>query len=217
VVDVEYLYLRAEFLYGVTLNRPEEVEKVAYARRPKKLPTVLSEQEMASLIDTIRHPKYRIALMTAYSAGLRVSETAKLSVADIDSPRMLIHVRFGKGQVERIVPLSPRLLEMLRDYYRLYRPTSWLFPGPRPDEHISTRSLQRAVKRAAAAAGIHRKLGFHALRHSYATHMLEAGTDLKTIQSLLGHARLETTAIYTHVQKKVASATSPLDRLTLTE
>lgn len=202
-----------KFFYEVTLNRPNTVEQIAYGRRPKKLPSVLSEDEVRRLFDAIRNPKYRMATMTAYSAGLRVSETAHLSVEDIESGRMLIRVRHAKGAKERTVPLSPHLLDELRAYYRLVRPKTWLFPGERGERPISVRSLQRAVTEAAQTANIRSKLAFHVLRHSYATHMLEGGTDLRTVQILLGHARVETTTIYTHVQRKAEHAASPLDRV----
>lgn len=202
------------FLYRVTLDRPDEIRNLVYARRPKRLPTVLSVEEVEALVEAVRPATHRLALMTAYSAGLRVSETAQLRVEDIDSARMVIRIR-GKGQKEREVPLSPRLLELFRAHYRVARPKTWLFSGRDPDTHLSVRSLQRVCTRFAARAGIRRKFTFHSVRHSFATHNLEAGVDLKTIQTLLGHARLATTTIYTHVQRKAATTQSPLDRLKL--
>ncbi|MCK6551835.1 site-specific integrase [Myxococcota bacterium] len=202
-----------KFLYRVTLDRPTEVERVAYAKRPKKLPTVLSPEEVAALLEAVRPVMYRVALMTAYAAGLRVSETVRLRPEDIDSPRMLIHVRCGKGQKDRVVPLSQRLLETLRRYYAVARPKEWLFPNHRGTKPISARSMHRAMQRAMASAGLKRRCTMHSLRHSFATHLLEQGADLRTIQALLGHSKLETTAIYTHVQRKVEWTKSPLDVL----
>jgi len=148
----------------------------------------------------------------AYASGLRVSEIVALQVSDIDSARMLIHVRQGKGKKDRVVPLSAVLLEQLRAYWLLRRPTSWLFPGQSDDKPLDVSTLQRACKRARRAAAIGKPVTVHTLRHCFATHLLEAGTDIRTIQALLGHATLSTTTVYTHVQRRLVTATrSPLD------
>lgn len=152
--------------------------------------------------------------MTAYGAGLRVSEVVGLRIEDIDSQRMVIRVRQGKGKKDRYVMLSPKLLPLLREYWKAARPTGWLFPGQRSDRPITANSVRRACHQARAAAGIEKHVTVHTLRHSFATHLLEAGTDLRTIQLLLGHRSLKTTAIYTHVSAKTLQRTkSPLDLL----
>jgi site-specific recombinase XerD len=154
----------------------------------------------------------RTVLTTAYSGGLRLTESVTLQVPDIDSARMLIHVRQGKGQKDRLVPLSQTLLDLLRAYYRIRRPDTFLFPGSIAGAYISQSAVQGALKRAVKVAGIQRHVTVHTLRHSYATHMLEAGTDLRTIQAILGHSRIGTTQIYTHVQRhKITATKSPLD------
>jgi site-specific recombinase XerD len=203
-----------KFLYRVTLGRDEPVAKVPLAKRAKKLPVVLSPGEVQRLLDAVRDPRYRVALMLAYSAGLRLSEILALCVADIDSARMVLHVRAGKGKKDRYTILSPVMLETLREYWRLYRPTSYLFPAKRGQRPISESCLQRACKRAACDAGLAKGVGVHTLRHCFATHLLEAGTPVGVIQRLLGHRSLTTTALYTHVSADALhTTTSPLDRL----
>lgn len=207
-----------QFLYQTTLGRDERFEKLPCARVPKRLPTVLSTDELRRLFDVAsRDVKHKALLMTLYGSGLRVSEVAALRPADIDSARMLIHVRLGKGAKDRMTKLSPRLLEVLREYWRAVRPkTCWLFPqATDPQRPMNTTSIERMVQRLARRAGIGSKtVTPHTLRHSYATHLLDAGTDLRTIQVLLGHRNLKTTAIYLHVsQAKIAAAASPLDLL----
>jgi site-specific recombinase XerD len=157
----------------------------------------------------------RIALTTAYASGVRVSELVAPRAEDIDSARMLLHVRQDKGNKERIVPLSQTWLAALRDYWRWARPQGgWLFPGQRPDQPVSVHTIQNACRAARRAAGLQKPVTVHTLRHSFATHLLEAGTDLRTVQALLGHASVSTTAIYTHVQRHLVTATrSPLDLL----
>lgn len=202
------------FFYKVTLGKEWMIEHLPYAKKPKKLPVVLSREEMRRFLDCLPQWSYRIILMTAYSAGLRVSEVATLRVADIDSSRLLIRVDAGKGRKDRYVPLSKILLEVLRAYWQVARPATWLFPGQQPDHYVSTRTIQRACGRAARAAGIRKHVTPHTLRHSFATHLLEAGTDVLTIQKLLGHRNLKTTTIYTHVSRaQILSTTSPLDLL----
>jgi len=205
-----------QFLYQITLGRDDRFEKLPCARVPKRLPTVLSIDELRRLFDVAaRNVKHKALLMTLYGAGLRVSEVAALRPGDIDSKRMLIHVRLGKGAKDRMTKLSPRLLEVLQEYWRAARPRIWLFPqADNPSRAINTLSIQRMVPRLAKQAGITKAVTPHTLRHSYATHLLDAGTDLRTIQVLLGHRNLKTTAIYLHVsQARIAAAASPLDLL----
>ena len=191
--------LALQFLYRVTLGREWVVEKVACPKAPKKLPVVLSQDEMARFLDALQNPKHRALLMTAYAGGLRLSEVARLRVEDIDSARMVIHVRQGKGHKDRDVMLSPRLLAVLREYWATYRPRPYLFPGRQPDRPISLRTVQMVCERALAASGLSKHVHMHTLRHSFATHLLESGTDLRTIQVLLGHHSFSTTARYLHI------------------
>ena len=200
------------FLYRVTLKQTWALERLPYGKRPKRLPCVLSQQQVLQFLSAVDHLVSRMALATAYAGGLRVSEVAVLRVEDIDSARMLIHVRQGKGQKDRIVPLSKVLLESLRGYWRVFRSKEWLFPGRNPQQPICVHTLQRACKRARKAAGLGKRVTPHTLRHCFATHLLEQGTDIRTVQALLGHATLSTTAIYTHVERRLITATrSPLD------
>ena len=201
------------FFYRVTLNQTWPLERLPYGKRPKRLPCVLSQQEVLRLLMAVRPPVGRMALATAYASGVRVSELVALRVEDIDSARMLIHVRQGKGNKERIVPLSQVLLAALRDYWRAVRPKGgWLFPGQSPDKPINVHTIQKTCLNARRAAGLKKPATVHTMRHSFATHLLEAGTDIRTVQALLGHASLSTTAIYTHVQRRLVTATrSPLD------
>lgn len=203
------------FFYGVTLNRGEIPERIAYARMPRKLPAILSADEVVRFLEAVPSLKARAALTTAYAAGLRVSEVVSLKVGDIDSDRMLLQVRHGKGAKDRTVMLSAQLLDILRTYWRLTRPTDWLFPG-REDRPINVTVLHSACRSAAKAAGLTKKVSVHTLRHSFATHLLESGVDIRIIQVLLGHNCLSTTARYTQVATTtIAAAQSPLDRLTL--
>lgn len=204
-----------QFFYQVTLGRDEHFEKLPCARVPKRLPTVLSAEELRRLFEVARDVKHKALLMTLYGAGLRISEALALKPADIDSRRMLIHVRLGKGNKDRMVKLSVQLLEVLRQYWRARRPKDWLFPqSSNPHRPMESGTAQRIVTRAARRAGITRRVSPHTLRHSYATHLLDAGTDLRTIQLLLGHRNLQTTSLYMHVsQAKLNAAASPLDRL----
>jgi site-specific recombinase XerD len=207
-----------KFLYGVTLHVAWQVEHIPYGRKPRSLPVVLSQDEVASLIKAVSQPVCRMALLTAYAAGLRITETVALKAENIDAARMLLHIEQGKGQKPRLVPLSEVLLKHLRAYWRSGRPkvknSPWLFPSADPAKPIDTTTIQKACQRARAAAGIKKHATPHTLRHCYATHLLEAGTDLCTVQALLGHASLSTTAIYTHVKRKLVTATkSPLDAI----
>lgn len=204
------------FFYGVTLDRAEIPERIVYARMPRKLPTILSADEVVRFLEAVPSLKARAALTTAYAAGLRASEAASLRVADIDSDRMLIQVRHGKGAKDRTVMLSPQLLAILRTYWRLSRPQDCLFPGRKPDQPIAITVLHAACRSATKAAGLTKRVSVHTLRHSFATHLLESGTDIRIIQVLLGHRNLSTTALYTQVATSTISATqSPLDRLSL--
>jgi site-specific recombinase XerD len=202
------------FLYRITLRRGDVVEALPYPRKPKRLPVVLSPEEVTRLLRAIRSPKQRAILMTAYAAGLRVSEAVALRVRDIDSQRMLLRVRQAKGKKDRYVMLSPRLLEVLRAYWKKYRPADLLFPGRCAGRPLTTRQVYRACRQAAEAAGLTKHVTVHTLRHSFATHLLEGGIDLRTIQVLLGHGSIKTTALYAHVTtQRVQAVASPLDCL----
>ena len=181
----------------------------------RALPKVLSGEEVKRFLDALKNPKYRAIAFVLYSAGLRVSEAARLKVTDVDSDRSQIHVRQGKGRKDRYVMLSDVALGVLREYVRVERPHGWLFPaGHRRDRHITTRAIQEEVSLAAKRAGIKKRVTPHMLRHSFATHLLEAGTDLRYIQELLGHSKISTTVNYTHVARRDARRiTSPIDRL----
>ena len=213
----------AKFLYNVTLETPWPEGALPRARVPYKLPVVLGATEVAEFFQHVCTIRYRAALMTAYGAGLRVSEVVALRVCDIDSKRMLIRVQQGKGKKDRYAMLSPRLLEVLRAWWRAthrgWRPGStspadWLFPGWRMGRHMNTESLQTACREAAQAAGLVKRVTVHTLRHSFATHMLENGTDIRVIQALLGHTQINTTARYAAVSPNtIAHTRSPLDWL----
>ena len=199
----------------VTLNRPEMCRHLTMVRQSQKLPTVLSKEEVLQLLEAAPGVKYKAALSVAYGAGLRVSEVATLKVSDIDSKRMLIRVEQGKGKKDRHGMLSPQLLAILQDYWWVARPRLWLFPGRDPILPITTRQLYRVVRDTAEAVGINKRVSPHVLRHSFATHLYEQGTDIRTIQVLLGHSKLDTTARYAHVATKVLrEVASPLDMLT---
>lgn len=208
------------FFYTVTLRRRDLARGLVATRRPDNVREVLSVEEAARLLEAAPGIKYKAALGVAYGAGLRVSEVAYLKVDDIDSQRMLIRVEQGKGGKDRNAMLSPQLLELLRLWWRegkrrgVMFPHGWLFPGRSYTDPISTRQLHRAVQEAAEAAGIRKRVGPHTLRHSFATHLLEQDVDIRIIQVLLGHAKLDTTAIYTKVSTRTIQAVaSPLDKL----
>ena len=204
------------FFYGVTLGRARVPERIPYAREPSKLPVVLSADEVVCLLEAVSSLKSRAALTTAYAAGLRASEVAGLKVEDIDSARGVIQVRHGKGAKDRTVMLSPQLLAILRTYWRLARPRSFLFPGRDEDRPIDPTVLHAACRSAVKAAGLTKKVTLHTLRHSFATHLLENGTDIRIIQVLLGHANLSSTARYTQVAAHTIRTTqSPFDHLSL--
>jgi integrase/recombinase XerD len=205
-----------QFLYQVTLEMPWDKKCFHRLPRPQKLPIILSPQEIELFFDHVPGLMRRAALMCCYGAGLRNLETVTLHrQGDIDSQRMVIHVHDGKGGKDRCVMLSPRLLETLRTYHRAVRPQGpWLFPSWRPEHHLSAGALQDACRDACQRSGLHKRITPHTLRHSFATHLLENGTDSRIIQVLLGHSRIDTTARYTAVSSKLVAATaSPLDRL----
>jgi site-specific recombinase XerD len=202
------------FLYRVTLKQEWVMQDVVCAKKPHTLPVVLSLDEVTRFFAAITNLKHRAILMTAYAAGLRLSEVTHLRVADIDSQRMVIRVRQGKGQKDRYVMLSQNLLVVLREYWRVARTRDYLFPGVQPDAPISRRTVMNACRDAREIAGLSKGVTVHTLRHSFATHLLEAGTDLRTIQILLGHRSPSTTARYTHVATAASQSTqSPFDRL----
>lgn len=205
-----------QFLYLKTLEMPWDKGCFPRMRVATKLPVVLSPEEVTQYFEHVPSLKYRTALMLCYGAGLRITEAVSLHVRDIDSKRMLLRVEQGKGQKDRYVMLSPRLLAVLRCYYRALRPNaeSWLFPSWRKNWHLSSESVSQACRDAAKQSGLTKRVTAHILRHSFATHLLEQGTDTRVIQVLLGHSRIETTARYTHVSAKIiAGTTSPLDAL----
>src|SRR5436190_693992 len=204
------------FFYGVTLGHDAIPDRISYARQPSKLPVVLSADEVVRFLEAIPSLKSRTALTTVYAAGLRVSEVVLLKIADIDSQRMVIRVEQGKGGKDRYVMLSPQLLRILRTYWRLARPKRWLFPGRDDERPLVPNVLHAACRSACAAAGLSKQVTVHTLRHTFATHLLESGADVRIIQVLLGHASLASTARYTRVATKTISNTpSPLDRLRL--
>ena len=202
------------FFFTVTLERPDLVRPLTIVNEPRKAPVVLSQEEVARLLEAAPGLKYKAALSVAYGAGLRVSEVANLKVSDIDSQRMTLRVEQGKGQRDRYVMLSPQLLELLREWWRAARPQVWLFPGQNPINPMTTRQLNRAVTAAKTLAGISKRVSPHTLRHSFATHLLEQSVDIRVIQVLLGHAKLETTALYTRIAvNTIRDVESPLERL----
>jgi site-specific recombinase XerD len=204
------------FFYGVTLGHGEIPERIPYAREPRTLPVVLSADEVVRFLEAVPSLKTRTALTTAYAAGLRASEAVGVRIGDIDSRRMVIRVRHGKGGKDRYVMLSEQLLRILRTYWRLARPKDWLFPGRDGSGPIDVQVLYSACRSAAAAAGLGKRVTVHTLRHSFATHLLENGTDLRIIQVLLGHNNLSSTARYTRVSTGLIRKTeSPFDRLPL--
>ncbi len=204
-----------KFLYTTTLERPEEVADIPYPKKPKKLPDILSREEVEKLLGAIRSIKHRAITMTEYGAGLRISEACTLQICDIDSERMLIHVREGKGSKDRYVMLSECLLQVLRYYWTLVRPRGpYLFEGDRPGHPITPNGTRKVLRQAVKSCGFNKHVTPHSLRHAFATHLLEAGTDIRTIQRLLGHSSIETTARYTLVSEKhVRNTKSPLDLL----
>jgi site-specific recombinase XerD len=206
------------FLYRVTLGREETISHIPYPRKPRKLPVILSPAEVQRFLAAIKQLKYRAILMTAYAAGLRLSEVIHLQVTDIDSRRMTIRVRQGKGQKDRYVMLSATLLKLLPVYWRSEQPRTWLFPGRQSHLPIEDSSVQRVCRQAGRDAGLAKPVTVRVLRHCFATHLLEAGANIRVIQTLLGHRHLSTTQRYTYVSEKTVHATlSPLELLAPTD
>ena len=205
------------FLFAVTLGRSELTERMPFVREPRKLPVVLSPEEVARFLEAAPGLKYRAALSVAYGAGLRAAEIISLKITDIDSTRMVIRVEQGKGRKDRYVMLSEHLLALLRAYWKVARPQGWLFPGRDPVQPLTTRQLNRACHAAAQVAGIDKRVSLHTLRHSFATHLLEQKVDIRVIQVLLGHKKLDTTALYSQVATKtIREVRSPLEHLVIT-
>ena len=203
------------FFFRVTLDRPDLSRHLSIIHKPRKAPVILSPDEVARFLEAAPGIKYKAAFSVAYGAGLRVSEVASLKVSDIDSKRMMLRIEQGKGRKDRYAMLSPKLLELLRDWYRVARPQGWLFPGQNPTNPITARQLTRACHAAAEMADLKKRVTPHTLRHSFATHLLEQNIDIRVIQVLLGHSKLETTALYTRVATNtIREVMSPLDRLT---
>jgi site-specific recombinase XerD len=203
------------FLYKVTLQRQWSMDEVIPApKKPQTLPVVLSPEEVLRFLDSVASPKHRTILTTCYAAGLRISEAVRLTSPVIDSRRMVIRIAQGKGQKDRYVMLSPKLLAILRDWWRRERPTTWLFPGERPGQHVTRNAVELACRKAHRRSRIPKPVTPHSMRHAFAVHLLETGTDVRTIQLLLGHRSLATTARYLRIAtNKVCSTTSPLDLL----
>jgi site-specific recombinase XerD len=202
-----------KFFYENLLSRPKEVYDLPRAKKPHQLPSVFSESEILSIINATDNLKHKTMLCLAYASGLRISEITNMKIRDIDSKRMVITIRQSKGRKDRQVMLSDKLLVMLRSYYKEYKPKKWLFEG-QYGEQYSTRSISKVMTACKIKAKVYKKGNIHALRHSFATHLLEAGTDLVSIKQLLGHSSLKTTLTYTHVSKKhISKIQSPLDRL----
>jgi len=202
------------FFYHMTLGRSHLLDGIPCPKKIKRLPVVLSPDELRRFFAAIKNLKHRALFMTAYATGLRVSELTRLRVEDIDSSQGLIHVRQSKGWKDRYVRLSERLLAVLREYWKEYRPAPWLFPGQRPDKPMATSTVILLCRTIGYRAAIGKRVTVHILRHSYATHLLDHGTDLRTIQVLLGHRSLSTTALYVHIsQAKLKGTPSPLDLL----
>jgi len=214
VPTINHSLTALRFLFLVTLRKPAIVLDMPFVREPRRLPVVLSPDEVARLLDAAPGLKYKAALSVAYGAGLRASEVISLKVSDIDSARMVIRVEQGKGRKDRYVMLSEHLLQLLRAWWKAARPQGWLFPGQNRVNPLTTRQLNRACHAAAMAAGIDKGVSLHTLRHSFATHLLEQKTDIRVIQVLLGHKKLDTTALYTRVAlKALGDVTSPLEHI----
>ena len=206
-------YSALNFFYVKTLGRPWNGDKIPRSKVPKKLPSVLSKEEVQLIFSATKNLKHRAILMTIYSGGLRLSEATHLKVTDLDSQRMMIKVR-GKGNKERYTLLGEKALEILRSYWTVYHPTDYLFPSKKPDQPQDASTLQKAFKNSLQLSGINKKASVHTLRHSFATHLLEAGTDLFYIQRLMGHTTAKTTSIYLHVTRKdLTKVRSPIDLL----
>lgn len=216
VATINQIMCALRFFFGVTLKRGQVADQIPLARKTEPLPTVLSPTDVSRFLNAFRNIKHRTVFATIYAAGLRVSEAASLTVADIDSARMVIHVRQGKGRKDRYVMLSAQLLGILRTYWKAVRPKHYLFPGPDPDRPITVRSLQRFCRVAADATGLDKSVTVHTLRHSFATHLLEQGVSIRVIQDLLGHRHINATTRYAQVAlATIRQVQSPLDVLNI--
>ena len=203
-----------KFLYSEVLGKKGIIINFTRPKKEKRLPEILSQREIASLLNLVENIKHSAILFLTYSAGLRVGEVVRLKVSDIDSDRMLVRIEQGKGRKDRYTLLSETALEALRTYVKLYKPSKWLFPGAEADRFLTERTVQRIFEVAKKKAGIKKKATVHTLRHSFATHLLEGGVDLRYIQELLGHSNSKTTEVYTHVTKQsIRSIVSPLDNI----
>ncbi len=209
-----------KFFFEITLGRPDAISKMSHVRVPQRLPVVLTQEETARLIACAGNLKYKAALSVAYGAGLRAGEVVALKVGDIDSQRMCLRVDQGKGRKDRYAILSPVMLQAMRTWWRHARAKGkmldggWLFPGMNPIDPLTPRQLNRAIRHAATVAGIEKKISMHSLRHAFATHLLERKVDVRLIQVLLGHKKLETTTIYTHVATNLLrEVVSPMETL----
>ena len=202
------------FFYGTTLQRDWDIRRIPYQKTGRKLPLVLSQQEVKTLLETPTNIKHRAILMTAYAGGLRVSEVVNLRVGDIDSQRMTLRIEQGKGRKDRYVMLSSKLLGVLRQYWKTVRSRHWLFPGQIPERHLTRSAVERIFYQTRDRAGIAKKVSVHCLRHCFATHLLESGVNIRKIQVLLGHTSLRSTQVYTNIAKEFLDNTpSPLDLL----
>lgn len=211
---INIIYSSLKFLYTITLQKEWNIKQIPRTKKNNKLPIILSRQEIQSLLGTITNLKHRAILMTIYGGGLRVNEAANLKVSDIDSKNMQILIRQGKGKKDRYTLLSKQNLKILREYYKKYRPSIWLFPGEKLDAPITENSIQRMFYKAKERAGIKKNVSIHTLRHCFATHLLEQRTDLCYIQQLMGHSSIGTTMVYLHLRRlDVLNVVSPLDKL----
>jgi site-specific recombinase XerD len=208
------MYVNAlKFLYNITLKRPEAIKEIPHPKRPKTLPVILSPQEVLRIFAAIRSVKHKAIMATAYAAGLRISEVCGLRIADIDSQRRRIHIRSGKGKKDRYVILGESLLALFRQYYQKVRPKGeYLFPGQKPQRHITPTAVRQVLRKVIRETALSKKVTMHTLRHCFATHLLEAGTDIRILQVLLGHSSIRTTLRYTHITDRLLQKlVSPLD------
>jgi integrase/recombinase XerD len=211
---VNQIMCALRFFYKTTMGIRDAHDHIALARRSDPLPAILSREEVGRFLQAASSVRYRTAFATIYAAGLRVSELASLSIQDIDSARMVIHVRQGKGRKDRYVMLSDQLLDLLRTYWKIDRPPHWLFPGADPQRHITARQLERVCRQIAQAAGLSKNVTVHTLRHCFATHLLEQGVDIRVIQDLLGHRHINATSRYARVAiNTIQQIQSPLELL----
>jgi integrase/recombinase XerD len=207
-----------KFFYRVTLNRPQEVERIPYPKIPKTLPDILTQKEVGAIIGAVESVKYRTIIASAYATGMRITEVCRLQArGDVASERMVIHIRAGKGQKDRYVTLGESLLGLLKEYWRQTRPKGlYLFPGHKPDQPITPNSVYQVFQKALKKTGIKKHVTLHTLRHCFATHLMEAHTDIRVIQALLGHNSIRTTSRYTHVSTElIGRIKSPLDSLSI--